>query len=115
MVYITAIDKNLPVDNNAVVLVYKCGTPAEIVFYDVIPLSIDAGSIILQVNGLETGDYVSVTHGSIYQMFREYKSALFVVENVTEDFKLNLTYTNDPLDRFSYLYPITIHSSYPKG
>ncbi len=40
---------------------------------------------------------------------------MFVVENVTEDFKLNLTYTNDPLDRFSYLYPITIHSSYPKS
>lgn len=35
LIYITAIDKNLPKEANSVILVYRAGLPAVAAFYDV--------------------------------------------------------------------------------
>jgi hypothetical protein len=68
------------------------------------------------VGNSKIGDYITVTQGSKLTMFRQYSNPTLIFQNVLGDFKFNLTFTNDPLSRFRYLSPSTVHTaSYPEN
>jgi hypothetical protein len=78
LLYIAAIDKNLPADKNTVILVYRSGTPAVSAFYDVFHIEGKYDDLLLDVTG-NFADYVSVTMGSILMMFRQYQVPVLVI------------------------------------
>jgi hypothetical protein len=114
LIYITAIDKKLPVGQNSVIMVYRTGYPAVASFYDVFHLNAKYDDLIIDATG-NFGDYVTVAYGSILMMFRQYEIPILVFEDVFGDFNFNLTFTNDPLSRYYYLTRSTLHTAnYPE-
>ena len=80
LIYITAIDKNLPDDHNSVILVYRSGYHAVASFYDVFNVYINYDDILIDFTGA-TGafsDYVAFAIGSILLMFRQYEILVLV-------------------------------------
>jgi hypothetical protein len=53
-------------------------------------------------------DYVSVAMGSMLHMYRQYEIPILVFEDTFFDFKFNLTFTNDPKNRYHYLSTSTV-------
>lgn len=94
LLYITAIDKNLPVDKNTVVLVYRSASPAVSAFYDVFHIEGKYDDMLIDVTG-DFADYVSVTMGSILMIFRQYQVPVLIFEDNFDDYEFNITYTND--------------------
>jgi hypothetical protein len=95
MLYITALDKNMPEGQNSVILVYKSTGPAVSAFYDVFHINGKYEDMLIDVTG-QFADYVSVTMNSILMMFRQYQVPLLVLDSVWDDFEFNITFTNDP-------------------
>jgi hypothetical protein len=115
LIYITARDSNLPADHNAVILVYKTGTPAVASFYDVFNVFFNYDDMLIDATGV-FGDYVSVAVGSMLVMFRQYEIPVLVFENSFTDFDFNLTYTNDPHEEHKYLSHSTVKvANYPQA
>lgn len=85
LLYVTAIDKNLPGDKNTVVLVYRSSTPAVAALYDVFHIEGKYDDMLIDVTG-SFADYVSVTMGSRLMMFRQYAIPLLVFEDNWNDF-----------------------------
>jgi len=77
LLFIAAIDKNLPSDKNTVILVYKSAGPAVSAFYDVFHIEGKYDDLLLDVTG-SYADYVSVTMGSILMTFRQYQTPLLI-------------------------------------
>ena len=77
LVYIAAIDKNLPVGQNTVIMVYRSGLPAVASFYDVFHLNAQYDDLLLEVTG-SFGDYVACAFGSKLMMFRQYEVPILV-------------------------------------
>ena len=77
MVYITAIDKNLPVDKNTVILVYRTNVPSVGAFYDVFHIEGKYDDMLIDVTGT-SADYVTVAMGSMLMMFRQYELPLLI-------------------------------------
>jgi hypothetical protein len=71
LIYITAIDKNLPADHNSVILVYRSGYPAVASFYDVFNVFFNYDDMLIDATG-NFGDYIGVAVGSMLVMFRQY-------------------------------------------
>ena len=94
LLYITAVDKNLPAEKNSVILVYRSNVPAVAALYDVFHIEGKYEDMLIDVTGTFV-DYVSVTMGSILMMFRQYAVPLLVFEDTWNDFEFNITYTND--------------------
>lgn len=101
LLYITAIDKALPADKNSVILVYKSAGPAVAALYDVFHIEGKYDDMLIDVTGV-FADYVSVTMGSILMMFRQYMVPVLVFEDNWDSFDFNITYTNDPQNRYYY-------------
>jgi hypothetical protein len=85
LIYITAEDKKLPKDHNAVILVYRAGFPAVASFYDVFELFFKYDDMLIDATGA-FGDYVSVAVGSMLVMFRQYEIPILVFEDNLADF-----------------------------
>lgn len=102
LLYITAIDKKLPAGQNSVVLVYRSGFPAVSSFYDVFHINGAYEDMLIDATG-NFGDYVGVGMGSMLLMYRQYEIPILVFEDTFFNFKFNLTFTNDPLNRYHYL------------
>lgn len=102
LIYITAMDKDLPKDHNSVILVYRTGYPAVASFYDVFELFFNYNDMLIDATGA-FGDYVSVAVGSMLVMFRQYEVPILVFEDSFSDFEFNLTYTNDQTGEHKYL------------
>jgi len=94
LLYITAVDKNLPVEKNSVILVYRSATPAVAALYDVFHIEGKYDDMLIDVTGVYA-DYVTVALGSRLMMFRQYSIPLLVFEDNWNDFEFNITYTND--------------------
>jgi hypothetical protein len=71
LIYITAIDKNLPADHNSVILVYRSGYPAVASFYDVFNVFFNYDDMLIDATG-NFGDYIGIAVGSMLVMFRQY-------------------------------------------
>jgi len=95
LLYITAVDKNLPAEKNTVILVYRSAGPAVSALYDVFHIEGKYDEMLIDVTGV-FADYVTVTMGSILMMFRQYGVPVLVFEDSWTDFDFNITYTNDP-------------------
>ena len=85
LVYITAIDKNLPAEKNTVILVYRTDTPAVASFYDVFHIEGKYDDMLIDVTGT-SADYVTVAMGSILMTFRQYFIPILVFEDNWSDF-----------------------------
>jgi len=95
LVYITAIDKNLPSGYDSVILVYRTGYPSVAAFYDVFNINAKYDDMLIDATGA-FGDYVSVALGSMLLMFRQYEFPVLVFEDSFGSYEFNVTYTNDP-------------------
>ncbi len=93
LVYITAVDKNMPEDQDSVIMVYRAGLPAVSSFFDVFHLYRSHKEVLIDATG-SFADYVGVAAGSIFMMFRQYEIPLIVFEDPHIDFTFNITYTN---------------------
>jgi hypothetical protein len=85
LLYITAIDKDLPVDKNSVILVYRSDQPAVGSFYDVFHINGKYDDMLIDVTG-SFADYVSVAMGSILMMFRQYQIPVLIFSNTFDNF-----------------------------
>lgn len=95
-------------------MVYRTGYPAVSSFYDVFHLNAKYDDLIIDATG-NFGDYVTVAFGSKLMMFRQYEIPILVFEDVFGDFNFNLTFTNDPQQRYYYLSRSSIHTAnYPE-
>lgn len=114
MLYVTAIDNNLPVEKNSVILVYRSASPAVAALYDVFHIEGKYDDMLIDVTGI-FADYVSVAIGSRLMMFRQYAIPILVFEDSWNDFEFNITYTNDPESRYSYLSKSSVKiANYPE-
>jgi hypothetical protein len=114
LVYITAEDKNMHVDKNSVILVYRSGYPAVSSFYDVYNTEFKYEDMLIDVTGA-FADYVSVALGSMLLIFRQYEIPIMVIEDTFYDFEFNITYTNDPELRYHYIQKSKVKiSNYPE-
>lgn len=114
LLYITAIDKQLPADKNTVVLVYRSAGPAVSAFYDVFHIEGKYDDMLIDVTG-DFADYVSVTMGSILMMFRQYQVPVLIFEDNWNDFEFNITYTNDKEGEGKYLSKSSVKvANYPE-
>lgn len=95
LIYITAVDNNMPKDLNSVILVYRTGFPAVASFYDVFNIYMRFDDMLVDATGV-FGDYVTVALGSMLMMFRQYEFPVLVFENSFNGFDFNISYTNDP-------------------
>jgi hypothetical protein len=77
LIYITAIDKNLPADHNSVILVYRSGYPAVASFYDVFNVYFKYDDMLIDATGA-FGDYIAVAVSSMLFMFRQYEIPVLV-------------------------------------
>lgn len=71
LLYITAIDPQLPEGQNSVILVYRSGFPAVATFYDVFHINGKYDDMLIDATG-NFADYVSVAMGSMLMMYRQY-------------------------------------------
>lgn len=114
LLYITAVDKNLPAEKNTVILVYRSAGPAVSAFYDVFHIEGKYDDMLIDVTG-KFADYVSVTMGSILMMFRQYQIPVLVFEDSWNDFEFNITYTNDAQGSYHYLSKSSVKiANYPE-
>ena len=114
LVYITAIDKRLDPDHSSVVMVYRTGYPSVSSFYDVFHLNLKLDDVKIDATG-SFGDYVTVAYMNKLFMFRQYEVPILVFEDVFGDYKFNITFTNDPHDRYRYLTMSNVHTAnYPE-
>ena len=75
-------------------MVYRAGFPACASLYDVFNVGMKFSDMLIDATGA-FGDYVSVTLGSIFQMFRQYEIPILVFDDNFYDFDFNITYSND--------------------
>jgi hypothetical protein len=114
LLYIAALDKNLPADKNTVILVYRSAGPAVSALYDVFHVEGKYDDLLLDVTGT-FADYVTYTTGSILTMFRQYMLPILVFEDNWNDFDFNITYTNDAEGKYHYLSKSSVKiSNYPE-
>ena len=114
LVYITAIDKNMDEKHNSVVMVFRTGYPAASAFYDVFHLNLRNDDLLIDATG-SFGDYVTCAYHNKLFMFRQYEVPILVFEDVFGDFRFNISYTNDPHDRYFYLTQSSVHTAnYPE-
>ena len=114
MVYITAIDTKMDEQHNSVVMVYRTGYPAVSAFYDVYHLNLRNDDLFIDATG-SFGDYITCAYHNKLFMFRQYEVPILVFVDVFGDFKFNLTYTNDPHERYYYLTRSNVHTAnYPE-
>jgi len=114
LVYITGIDKKLPAGQNTVVMVYRSGFPTVSSFYDVFHLNATYEDMLLEVTG-NFGDYVTCAYGSNLKIFRQYEVPILVFKDVFGNFTFNVTYTNDPNNRFYFTSQSTVYTAnYPE-
>lgn len=102
LIYITALDKNLPVEANSVILVYRAGLPAVAAFYDVYHLYRRFDEVLIDATG-NFGDYVAVAVGSTLLWFRQYSIPFLVFEDSYADFDFDLAFSNDPHEKEKFL------------
>ena len=70
--------------------------------------------MIIEVTG-NFGDYVTCAFANQLMIFRQYEIPILVFKDVFGNFTFNLTYTNDPNNRFYYSSPSTIYTAnYPE-
>lgn len=114
LIYIQAIDPKLPESQNTIIMVYRSGYPAVSSLYDVFHLNQKYDDILIDATG-SFGDYVAVAFGSILTMFRQYEIPILVFEDSFTDYAFNLTYTNDPHERFYYMQKSSVKiANYPE-
>lgn len=77
LIYIQAIDPDLPSDQNTVILVYRTGQPAVASLYDVFFLYRKFDDVLIDCTG-SFGDYIAVAYGSTLTMFRQYEIPILV-------------------------------------
>ncbi len=85
LLYITALDTNLPADKASVIIVYRSSQPAVATLYDVFHIEGKYEDMLIDVTG-KWADYVSVTMGSRLMMFRQYAVPILVFEDNWNDF-----------------------------
>jgi hypothetical protein len=114
LVYIQAIDPHLPNNTNTVLLVYRTGLPAVSSLYDVYNLDHRYDELLIDVTG-SFSDYIAIAYGSTLKMFRQYEIPILVLEDSFLDFTFNISYTNDPLNRYQYPQRISVKTAnYPE-
>lgn len=114
LVYITAFDKNLDKDHNTVILVYRTDLTAVSAFYDVFHLGIARDDLMIDATG-SFGDYITCAYHNKLFMFRQYEIPILVFEDVFGDYQFNVTFTNDPQNRYYYLTRSNLHTAnYPE-
>ena len=107
LVYITAIDPDLSEMANSVILVYRTGYPAVASLYDVFHINGRYDDMLISATG-SFGDYVSVTMNSIFMMFRQYEDPILVFEDSFDDYKFNVTYSNEPEHSYKYFASVEV-------
>lgn len=114
LIYITGTDPKLPEGQSSIIMVYRTGLPAVASLYDVYHLYAKYDDILIDATG-NFGDYVAVAIGSILKMFRQYEIPILVFEDSFSDYAFNLTYTNDPQQRYHYLSRSSVKiANYPE-
>ena len=95
-------------------MVYRSGYPSVSSFYDVFHFNAKYDDFLLEVTG-NFGDYVTCVFGNKIMMFRQYEIPILVFKDVFGNFTFNLTYTNDPNNRFYYSAQSTVYTAnYPE-
>ena len=92
---------------NSVILVYRTGYPAVSSLYDVFHLNLRYDDLLIDATG-NFGDYIAVAWGSVLDMFRQYEDPIIVVEDTFDDYKFNVTYTNDPHQSYRYFSKVEV-------
>ena len=100
LVYLIGFDTKL---EKNVILMFKAGVPAVQSFYRTFLMGLKESDSLISVIG-HRGDYVTVTRRNSIFMFRMYESPMIMFENVTSEHKFNVTFTNDPEGRYSYIF-----------
>ena len=107
LVYITAVDPDMSNQTNSVILVYRTGYPAVSSLYDVFHLNLRYDELHIDATG-NFGDYIAVAWGSVLSMFRQYEDPIVVIEDSFDDYKFNVTYTNEPQHSYKYFSSVEV-------
>jgi hypothetical protein len=107
LTYIVARDTNITSYSN-VILSIQSGYASMFSIYNVHSLQTNISDIQVGVSPHYSADFIATTINDKANIFRIYERPFMIFEEWSTDFSANLTFTNDKLNRYTYLFKINV-------
>lgn len=94
--------------NPTVLLSIQSGSASMFSIYNAHSFRTNVSDVQIGVSAHDSADFIATIINDKASILRVYEKPVIVFEEWTTNFAANLTYTNDKLDRFRYLYKINV-------